>query len=192
MNSDKEQQENLPLLKAFQEFRKLANALKADVLVAYKELNQTDINDSLRPYRRRTFIRTSHAFVEGVCYGLRMFCSVAENIPGHCLTTEELDYILERPRQDGRPNYLKGDDVVKDSFKYAAKVLSLDFRLNCNHQGWINFKNSREVRDKIMHPKEIVNLNISEKEVADCHEGLQWFVAELTRFQGAKSLNLIN
>src|ERR1035438_7275931 len=136
MNSNDHSQENLPLLEVFEKFRELANALKADTLIAYEELNHTVIDNPLRPYRRRTFVRTSCAFIEGVCYRLRMMWSEAKHIPGHCLTAEELAYILETPKPDGKPNYLKGDDILKESFKYAAKVLSLDFQLNCNHQGW--------------------------------------------------------
>src|SRR5450432_2887218 len=173
MNSNNQPQKNLPLLEAFEKFRELANALKADTLIASKELNQTVIDNPFRPYRRRTFVRTAYAFIEGVCYGLRAICSVAKHIPDHCLTAEELAYILEAPKPDGKPNYLKGDVILKESFKYAAKVLSLDFQLNCNHQGWTALKDSKEVRDNLAHPKNLVELDISEADVSACHEGLK-------------------
>ena len=183
MNSYNQPQNNLPLLEAFEKIRELVNALKPDTLITYSELNQTEIDNPVRPYRRRTFVRTSHALIEGVCYRLRMICSVANHIPGHCLTAEELAYILETPKPDGTPNYLKGDDILKESFKYAAKVLSLDFQLNCNHQGWAVFKNSKKVRDHLAHPKRVVELDISEANVSNCHDGLKWFVEEFIRFE---------
>jgi len=124
----------------------------------------------------RNFIKCAFSLVEGSCFGLRSFCADANNLPGiDHLDSDELDYILEKQK------WIKRDDVVKDSFKFFARVMNFHFILDCDKPGWPALTRSWLVRDRLAHPKKVEDLAVDEREVADTHEGLQWFIGEADR-----------
>ncbi len=166
----------------FDRSRALIEILRADSLIALQEMNRTKTGDPLRPFRQRAFVRTTYALVEGSCFALRSFCGIANELPGiDKLSEDELSYILELPREDKKRPFLLGDDIVKDSFKYAARVLRYDFKLNCNTAGWEALKTAWKYRDRLAHPKYVEEISLSENEIATTHEGLKWFIGEMKR-----------
>src|SRR5690606_11130716 len=138
------------VLAVHEKARALMEALKEDMLTAYRELNQTPSTDPLRSYRMRNFIKCAFSLVEGSCFGLRSFCADANNLPGiDHLDSDELDYILEKQK------WIKRDDVVKDSFKFFARVMNFHFILDCDKPGWPALTRSWLVRDRLAHPKKV-------------------------------------
>src|SRR5882672_1544576 len=86
------------VLASFEKLVGLIDFLRGDTIVALTEMQQTAIDDPKLQYRKRTFVRTAYAFVEGTCHGMRAICKEANEIYAiDKLSPKELSYILELP-----------------------------------------------------------------------------------------------
>jgi hypothetical protein len=114
---------------------------------------------------------------------MRAICKEANELDGNAaLTPEELRYILELPDANNKIKWIKADDIVKDSFKFCAKSLRADFRLNRSGIGWRALENTKSVRDRLAHPKQSGLLVLTTEEVDDVLVGARWFFTEFGRF----------
>jgi hypothetical protein len=170
------------VFEAFERLVCLIDFLRNDTVIAYSDMLQSTTDDPKRAYRRRTYVRTAFAYLEGTCFGMRQICADANDVQGIVkLTPDEMLYVLELPQANGKTKWIRSEDVVKDSFKFCAQVLHRDFKLNLSSPGWMALCQSKIIRDRLAHPKRVQELELSDKEVAETHEGLEWFLAELDR-----------
>jgi hypothetical protein len=49
------------------------------------------------------------------------------------------------------------------------------FNLNTDGQGWKNLSKAVKVRDRLMHPKEVADLQVSNEEVGAAKKAFEWF-----------------
>src|SRR5262249_24849713 len=64
---------------------------------------------------------------------------------------------------------------IKFAFRAYARAHLLDYKLNVGDNRWNDFKNSLAVRDRLTHPKEAENLEVSDEELKCLQRAFDWF-----------------
>src|SRR5271154_2535001 len=146
--------------------------LTNDVMQTLREIDSA--SEGGLPFRRRTFIRTFFACVEGVCYGMRLMCDEGLALP----TTYQPDAKFLQKLHEDRLSFI---DAVKISFKGFALIFRQDFTLDVENKGYQAFFESKEIRDKLVHPKRAVDLILSPKEIDNAVVAMKWFNDEMVR-----------
>ena len=146
--------------------------LANDVTQTLKEMELAPEQD--QPFRKRTFIRTFFACVEGVCFGMRSLCDEALTLPETC----QPDAVFLKKLHEERASFI---DAVKISFKGFAKIFQLDFSLDVNGRAYEAFFKSKDIRDRLTHPKRAVDLMLSSEEIEEAKIAVKWFNDEMVR-----------
>jgi hypothetical protein len=64
---------------------------------------------------------------------------------------------------------------IKFAFRAYARAHLVDYKLNVGDNRWNDFKNSLAVRDRLTHPKEVRNLEVSDEELKSLKSAFDWF-----------------
>ncbi|KAI4120530.1 MAG: hypothetical protein LQ347_007080 [Umbilicaria vellea] len=134
-------------------------------------------------YNRRTFIRTMLAAVEGSSYHLRQIClreaEISPNMfsPAEVAILKEEDYKLDSSGEATiarEPRYLRTTSAFRFSVNMTYKSYQINKNLDVSIHAWCVFKEVVEVRNRIVHPKSLAALTISDLEKEQAVATLSW------------------
>ncbi len=144
------------------------------------------VNDRLLEFdtfsNRRELVRAAFSAVEGVLWQLksRIFQDASRFLS---LSVHEQAALLEESYSvDDRGN-------VKPQSRYLPIAVSVrlvlnivqryrpEYKLDLTHAGWQNLLRGIEVRNRIVHPKNLGELVVSDADIASCNRGFCWFLA---------------
>lgn len=134
------------------------------------------------PFSHRTLVRTYFSLVEGLAFQLRQVTLASlEPYPGK-LTTAEISLLREERYTLNK----KGEPEPGDN--YQRVLPNLLFTIQCylkNHgatfspvlsdNGWRCMQNSVDIRNRITHPKSVVDLSLSEDDLNSLVEASRWW-----------------
>lgn len=142
-------------------------------------------------FAHRTLIRTYFAFVEGIAYQLRQVTRAS--LEGSDLLTQGERALLREERFQLNS---KGEPEAKEN--YQSVLPNLLFSVRCyvkNHgatyspdtgnNGWDSMKRAIAIRDRIMHPKSAVGLEISDEDSEHFIRAAEWWKRTLMEMFGA-------
>lgn len=158
-------------------FRSLAN----DVIIAEGELEKDEFDENERQFRRRSYIRTVFALVEGVTFVMKQFAlSVHEGgtiifSPAELALLREEQYDLEKGRPRTQQKHLRVADNLRFAFDVFARAFQTTYTLDVNIHQWSWFLDSVKLRNRIMHPKALKDLIISDEEMMQIQEVAAWY-----------------
>lgn len=66
---------------------------------------------------------------------------------------------------------------IKFAFRTYARAHMTDYELNIGNSKWDDFKKSLTVRDRLMHPKRVEDLEVSDEEMDRLQRAYDWFTA---------------
>lgn len=96
--------------------------------------------------------------------------------PGDISMLEEQTYDVDgKGKVRKRKIFLKTANNLRFAFNVSAK-LTLDFNLDASGKGWESYKKAVKIRNRITHPKNISDLNISKEEMSTVREAFMWFI----------------
>jgi len=164
------------------------NRLRKRILLSAKRGTFTD-NDAANA---RAFVRAFFAFVEGTCNALKV------QALGDLLDDDELDVepgtvdIVFEQRYDLDDH---GEIVVKPlvyslqkNVKFAFRLYSVASRrsnpLDTSASWWAALLEMSKVRDRFMHPKKPVDLDVAPHDVCRCVEAMHGFWSAVRRMVG--------
>ena len=184
-NIDREVKEHVT--RVYGNYSSFMAAVAADVNEASAILKSSDSQ-----FARRTYLRAFFAFVEGVLFAkrvvLREFLKGDEQLgaprrlsDAEIMLLEDVQYDLD---DDGTPkvrdrNFQPFLRYVRFTFHISAKFFRRANKVNYGDTGWESFRKAYEVRNRIMHPKAIADLDISDSELQNVRVGASWFVAAI-------------
>jgi hypothetical protein len=131
---------------------------------------------------RRAYVRAVFAFIEGVLHRTKVTTvhlgvllgtiSIHELVvlEGSQLDVNDKGQVTSKPLY---PNFLNNVRLV---FRTFSKSIGSTFSLNVGGQGWQNLREAVTVRDRLMHPKEITELQVSDAEVEATKQAFEWFL----------------
>lgn len=127
---------------------------------------------------------------DGYCKSLRLSAEMPSVIK--CLFSEKLTAAEQYAARDLQPAIDKNGKAIEksiypkflDNFKFSFsvfyKAFCLSGELNLgNCVGYNAFKRSKGIRDRLTHPKKLVDLNVSEEELNSLVEAMSWYFYEI-------------
>lgn len=163
--------------KAVTELSEVQESLGRDVLVCTKMLGQED-----NPFWRRTLVRTSFAFIEGMVHRMKQLAFEVYSYEGISLSRSEVAMLLEESYElndkgeaISKANYMHITKNARFAFKSLARAYRVNHELNVDDAGWDNFKKALKIRDRLMHPKSSSDLIVDDRDVAIVDTAVGWF-----------------
>ncbi len=136
----------------------------------------------------RTLYRTSAAYIEGVTYQLRLVCLAAHEDVSNIFDANEIMLLKEKCvglDKQGRIKERESFQSLKPNilflFKCFAKLHRLDFNPNTSVHRWASLSEFIEIRNSLMHPKSIEDLEMTENKNRVSLEAVEWFHENLKR-----------
>jgi hypothetical protein len=165
----------------------LLQLLKKDADTALEEVRTE--KEELKPYRRRVFIRSFFAFVEGHCFCHRSlllkFGHEFKNkfSDAEILKLKELKEVVDSKTGETKQvqQWLKIEESLKISLEWTSKAFGFSFKMDKESDGYKAFLESKDIRNELMHPKRSANLLISDLQFQRIEKAFVWFLSEVKR-----------
>ena len=136
------------------------------------------------PVLRRSYVRAVFALIEGSTFAAKQFA--LDGLPDQFTTAEqallrEEEYSLDdQGRARTRTARLACRANIRLGFAALAKSCDVDHVPKFGGQGWENLCTAITIRDRLMHPKKIHDLDVTDEDMAVVVSAFQWFVASQT------------
>jgi hypothetical protein len=168
----------------------LMEDLLFDWYYASEQLDPEDIDDE-EQLHRRTLVRTMFAWIEGSVFALkrevlehhelgRLSLSAAE-----CAILREESYTLrDSGAIDVSPSYARLLPNIKFTFPVYARAWGKSFEFDpplSAELRWQKLHRAHQIRNRLMHPKSIEQLVVSDSDLEDVLSGASWFEEQLDR-----------
>ncbi len=133
-------------------------------------------------FTRRTFIRTTFAAIEAMVWELKQSIVIDVQAGRTECTHAELAMLRETGYALDRSGRVQGEKLrlpFMSNLKFALKTYAKRYRqtelLDFGGPGFQALDRSRQVRDRLTHPKSDEQLAVTDREVEDAYEAFQWF-----------------
>jgi hypothetical protein len=151
------------------------HVLIGDVVEAEKRLREND-----NQMHRRNLVRAAFAAIEGLHWQLKQDVLLlgASNLSPfeYAAVVEESYSVDERGNVSTFPRFLPITTAIRlvvNVVKRYRPAYTVDF----NHVGWVNLNAAIEIRNRLVHPKQINDLDVTDKEVQMTLSGFRWLLA---------------
>ncbi len=156
-------------------------AVFRDDLAVYKEIAKADFP----PFWGRAIVRSVFAGIEGLCYRYKQVALAAAALKNIDLTSAEMAMLREeayglndKGEAESTKSKLRTAPNVVFSLKMLARARGGSYEIDTNCTGWQAFKTSMRVRDRITHPKDASDLQVTEEEAETILTAAIWFLDE--------------
>lgn len=174
-----------------EDFRDRVLLLIADVGVCLRSINSNP-NDQ---FWRRMLIRNFFALVEGQIYGMKSLCVHRYNLLDIDFTDADLAYLKEKKfhlnnngtTSDSDDLYAKLIYNYRFAFRSYEKAFFGGFRLD--DSGISNLQELENVRNRLVHPKNLDGLNVSDDDINRFEKVWKWHECETARLFDACKIN---
>jgi hypothetical protein len=130
----------------------------------------------------RAYVRAVFALVEGVSFGFRQIALKAP-LADYCLTQGELAVMNEESyglKDNGEVSissrFLKVQAGTRFTFAICKRVYEIQTEINYGDSGWDSFIKAIKIRDRLMHPKSVECLDVTDDELGIVSDALKWFL----------------
>lgn len=134
------------------------------------------------PFYRRSYIRSTMAAAEAVVWFLKQVCLRAAKERGRGLSIGEIALLSDRTfelKSNGRirshPKYLKLPDNIRFTISTCNRMFATEADVGAGGMGWNSFLAAIEIRNRLAHPKQAADLNVSDEELETCKSSSAWF-----------------
>jgi len=164
----------------------LLEVLRADIDSAYQALEA----ERESQYLRRCVVRAIFSFIEAVieCLKVELRSTVRLGYyPENSLTPKDRETLGSLTIFDGSSGkFLPLDQNIKRTFKLAAKVWALQFRLSTNGEDFRDFIAAKSARNSLTHPRTFYDVQVTDLDM-HCHTiAGMWVQAEFNRLFKAR------
>jgi hypothetical protein len=142
---------------------------EAKCLSALNESSAAEQGDE--HYCRRSFIRAACSVIEGAIFCLKDAALNTFGESEHMLSAAERALLREESyklNDNGkamtRPSFIPITSNIIFAFTMYARAHKLDYALILGDGGWIDFRGAVKIRNRLMHPKGLEDLMVSEDE----------------------------
>jgi hypothetical protein len=169
-----------------------------EVLQGIQSLIQTvlkdisDCQDSVEsrdgPLARRTLVRTLFAGIEGVVWALKTTALEHHRMGWVVFSQGELALLSEKTfdlddkgqllEKSARISLAKN---IRFAFRSFAKAESVEFEIAVGEDGWELLRRAIRIRDRLMHPKNMIDLEITDKELQLIDQATSWWGGQLSK-----------
>ena len=154
-----------------------SHVLIGDFVDAADRLKSSD-----NPVNRRSLVRATFSAVEGLLWGLKQE-GFAHAVGWAALSIHEQAALLEETfavdpngQVKSQPRFLPTATSIRLTIR-AAQRISPAYTLDFSHPGWQRLQSAIDVRHRIIHPKDLASLTVTDEEIANCMGGFHWLLA---------------
>lgn len=171
--------------------------LMHDVLLAIQRRQLEDVQAT-----RRDLIRTMFAAIEGASWEyrehVRSIAADLESLPPlvEMALAEKTYRVAENGEIDEQVRYISIPAMIRLTTRLAESICP-GFEFDFKNVGWMNFKTSIKIRNRITHPKTRGDLEIADDEIAICQSAFFWIInltqyfTELTMLESSRRTKLL-
>ena len=132
---------------------------------------------------RRAFVRTVFAFIEGTTASMKRIAADSYHQPDARFSLAELALVAEEAYElndKGEAVTLPAKIPVTKNIRFAfnvfARTYSINYQLKVDDNRWADLKAGLKVRDRLMHPKRVEDLVVSDEDLALVRSAAYWFL----------------
>jgi hypothetical protein len=166
-------------------YRELANEVFS-IATSGQENPGQDLPDpaSLPKLQRRLLIRSMASFIEAIANGLKAEALVSwanASLSGvdRSLASDQA-YSL---KENGTAHIGVVKSSTRSNLLFALRIYAqangAGFSLDTSGAGWQDTQHLIKVRDRLTHPKNLVDLTVSDEEIAAACRAFHWFIKQL-------------
>jgi hypothetical protein len=149
--------------------------LLGDVRAAEERMRENDTQ-----MHRRDLVRAAFAAIEGLHWRLKQNV-LRQGKPKlspfeYAAMIEQSYSVDERGNVSTFPRFLPLPPAIRLVVN-AMQRYRPEYKVDFNHAGWSNLKEAIEIRNRLVHPKRLEDLTVSEEEINKTLSGLMWFLA---------------
>ena len=161
------------------EFRQdsFTHVLIGDVVAARQRLETQDTKT-----HRRELIRTIFAAIEGLHWQLKQdvlrHAKAVTKLTAHeyAALMEETYSVDDRGNVRSQPRFLPISTAIRLVVSIVQRYQP-DYKLDFQHVGWTNLRAAVEVRNRLVHPKSLDELSVSDQELGQALSAFNWLLA---------------
>jgi hypothetical protein len=161
------------------EVEAMEKILRNDILECAKLISGDDKTDC----GNRTFVRAVFALIEGGIYGLKQVALQLSKhdrgnfTPAEISLLEDKSYDLDdKGRVQERVKFIPISSNIKFAFAAVARAYPVNYTLKTDGKGWNALQAALKTRNRITHPKTVVDLKITDDEVQQAADAATWFL----------------
>lgn len=159
----------------------LLEALRADIGAAYEALEA----DRSSQYLRRCVARAVFSFIEAVieCIKIELRSTIRlGRFREDLLSSREIETLGSLSVISAPPGkFLPLDQNIKRTFKLAAKVWKLNFRLNTGGEDFRYFLAAKSARNRLTHPRTYYDIEVTDDDMHCYSAAGMWVQGEFLR-----------
>ena len=133
-------------------------------------------------FSRRSYVRTLFALIEGMVYQMKRvaLCAyeadqVEFNEAEISILKEETYELTTKGTAKSRQGYPKTLENILFAFYVYGKVFKSIFEPDVRSNGWQSLQQAMKIRNRITHPKNINDMNISDEDIKILDNASKWF-----------------
>ena len=146
--------------------------------------------------QRRMLVRSIFAYIEALTYAIKqssLGTSRRSPTAGELSMVEETAFELnDNGSLTTTRNKVRLFPNIRFAFNFYASLAGYTFSLDCSGKGWQNLTASAKVRDRLMHPKSVVDLEVSAEEIRSALDAFFWFQHQIIALLAAHNSHLRN
>jgi len=161
----------------FEDYKKFMDILIYDASAAQKELTQSDTQG-----KGRTYVRAVFALFEGDTFQRKRLALMRHEQAQEEFSEAELallreeQYVLTKTGEVKiQKKFLKLADNLRFSFRAVAKAFRSGYELNVGGSGWESFRKAVDIRNRIVHPKCLSDLEVTEEDIEHIRAAVAWY-----------------
>jgi hypothetical protein len=134
-------------------------------------------------FARRAYVRSVFANVEGSIWLLKQTClKIVKEKKLNLLTLAEWSLLSDKtfdltdkgePREQQK--FLKLPDNIRFTFHIFNRLFKSSFSLGVDGKSWAAFRTALELRNRLAHPKEAKDIDVSDEEIKAAKDACGWF-----------------
>jgi len=155
---------------------KLVDKEIEDIKKSYATMNDRLLEARLQPVLR-IMTRTVFAAIEGLCYKTKNLSLHLCDHRGIPVTQTEREDVLEKTtNKDGKTinHYPETKENIKQTLNILYRAFGFKFEIT-EHEKWKKLCMAIDVRNRITHPKNLAEMEITGTDYRDESEGFEWF-----------------
>jgi hypothetical protein len=128
---------------------------------------------------RRTLVRCACAFVEGTLSFMKVTAIPAANFFDVSLSEKEIEFITGRKTKPGKPvPFLPFRENLKETLKVFVKAHGVLMEIKYDEAGFKDLHEMFKLRNRLMHPKTLSDVGVSDEALNGSIRGFNWFDAQ--------------
>ena len=137
--------------------------------------------DEDKQYLRRSYVRSLFAMIEGTIHCVKelefaeLYAHKKTSIPTLVALKEKMFDIDEKGKIKENTKFVKSVNNLRFMVNTFDRLYGKKLDLGIGKSIWTSFKSAIKIRNRITHPKEPGDLNISDRELAIAKNVNEWF-----------------